>query len=159
MGMREWLVGIAIVAGIVVVVRLYMSFRKLKQDLAEGGDYDTKTIERIRRAPGSDPFKPLNVDFFFGLPDDEAVRAVNSALEADGFVVDVKATPDDPVFPYSLHAMKPMQLSVPDMKAYSRRFKILAEANRGRYDGWTAESERPPPKREPRKIGKRPNLF
>ena len=42
MGLREWLLGIAVVAGIVVVVRLYMSLRKLRQDLSDGGDYDTR---------------------------------------------------------------------------------------------------------------------
>ena len=159
MGMREWLVGMAVVAGIVVVVRLYMSLKKLRQDLAEGGDYDTRTIERIRRAPGADPFKPLNVDFFFGLPDEQASQAVNSVLEKEGFVVDIRVVTEDPVYPVSLHATKAMQLAVPIMKDYSRRFKALADANRGRYDGWTAESERAPPKIEPRRIGKRPKLF
>ena len=158
MGLREWLLGVAVVAGVVVVVRVYMSLKKLREDLAAGGDYDTRTVERIRRAPGADPFKPLNVDFFFGLPDEDATRAVNAALETEGFAVDIKATPDDPVFPFSLHGIKAMQLAVPVMKDYSRRFKLLAEANRGRYDGWTAESERAPPKREPRRIGKRPNF-
>jgi hypothetical protein len=159
MGLREWLLGLAVVAAIVVVVRVYMSLRKLKQDLAEGGDYDTRTIERIRRSPGADPFKPLNIDFFFGLPDEEASRIVNAELEKDGFAVDIRVMTEDPVYPVSLHATKSMQLAVPVMKDYSRRFKLLAEQNRGRYDGWTAESERVPPKIEPRRVGKRPNLF
>ena len=157
--MRDWLIAFAIIAGVVIAARIYMSVRKLRRELAERQDWDTKVIERLRRAPGADPFKAVEVDFFFGLPDEVASQAVNAVLEQEGFVVDIKAVPEDKEFPYSLHARKGLRLSVPEMKGYSRRFTVLAEQNRGRYDGWMAESERVPVKREPRRIGRRPRLF
>lgn len=123
-------------AGIIIVVRLYTKVRDL-QSLKQK-DWDTRAIDRLRKQ-GSDPFKAHDVDFFFALPNEEACRAVNAKLEAEGYAVDVKAVPDSPDFAYSLHARKSIRLSVPDMQATSREFRALAEANGGRYDGWAAD--------------------
>ncbi len=74
--------------------------------------------------------------FFFALPSENACTAVNRALEAEGFSVDIKAVPDDKEFPFSLHARRNMRVHGPEMKEFSRRFNELAKANAGRYDGW-----------------------
>jgi len=132
----DWLVILLIAVAFGVLVRIYMKVRKLRNVPQE--DWDSKTIERLRRQ-GSDPFKPHDVDFFFGLPTEEATRAVNAQLEAEGYAVDVKATPDNTDFPYSLHARKTMRLSVPDMREIGRRFGELAAAQGGHYDGWAAD--------------------
>ena len=64
------------------------------------------------------------------------IDAALLALEAEGFRVDVKAVPDDKEFPFSLHATKNMRVHALEMKEYTRRFKLLATAHAGRYDGW-----------------------
>jgi hypothetical protein len=127
---------LVVLAAVVIVARLYFKVRALRNQKRD--DWDAKIIDRLRKQ-GSDPFKPHDVDFFFGLPDDEACRAVNAQLEADGFAVDVKAVPESPDAAFSLHARKSMRLSVPEMQELSRRFTALAEAHGGRYDGWAAD--------------------
>jgi hypothetical protein len=53
--------------------------------------------------------------------------------------VDVHAAPDNPAdHPFSLHATKSLRLSVPGMKELTIRFKELAMAHGGHYDGWSA---------------------
>jgi hypothetical protein len=123
-------------AGIVVLVRLYTKIRDL-QNLKQQ-DWDTRAIDRLRKQ-GSDPFQPHEVDFFFALPNENACRAVNAQLEAEGYAVDIKAVPENPDFAFSLHARKSMRLSVPDMQDISRRFTTLAASQGGRYDGWAAD--------------------
>ena len=123
-------------AGIIILIRLYTKVRDL-QSLKQK-DWDTRAIDRLRKQ-GSDPFKEHEVDFFFGLPSEEACRAVNAQLETEGYAVDSKAVPESPDFAFSLHARKSMRLSVPDMQATSRRFTALATSHGGRYDGWAAD--------------------
>jgi hypothetical protein len=122
-------------AGVVAVARIYTTLRKRWQEQSER--WDDKVIERLRAA-GSDPFKPHDVSFFFGLPSEDACRAVQGRLEAEGFKVDLKPVQAGSEQPYSLHAMKSLRLSVPDMRELSRRFDALAKEHGGRYDGWTA---------------------
>jgi regulator of RNase E activity RraB len=123
-------------AAVVIVARLYFKVRALRNQKRD--DWDAKIIDRLRKQ-GSDPFKPHDVDFFFGLPDDEACRKVNAQLESEGYAVDIKVVPDSSDAAFSLHARKSMRLSVPEMQELSRRFTALAEANGGRYDGWAAD--------------------
>ena len=59
-------------------------------------------------------------------------------LAAEGYEVDVKAVTESSDHPFSLHASKALRLAVPEMQEKSRRFKQLAEVQRGRYDGWAA---------------------
>jgi 5-formyltetrahydrofolate cyclo-ligase len=132
----NWLVILLIAVAFGVLVRIYMKVRTLRNAPQE--DWDSKTIERLRRQ-GSDPFKAHEVDFFFGLPNEEATRAVNAQLEAEGYAVDVKATPENTDYPYSLHARKSMRLSVPDMREIGRGFGELAQLHSGHYDGWAAD--------------------
>ena len=133
----QWLLLILLfVAALTIVVRFYQSLKKSKQDQAS--DWDTKLVSQIR-ARGSDPFQPHAVDFFFALPDEQACAAINQQLERDGFRVDIKAVPENPEYPFSLHAAKTMRVQVAEMREYSRRFGELAVANRGRYDGWGSD--------------------
>jgi len=131
----DWFILLVIAAGAVAAWRIWASVRKLREQRDDG--WDARAIERLR-AQGSDPFKPHDVDFFFGLPDESACQTVQRQLEAEGFKVDLKPVPDSSTHPFSLHATKSIRLSAPDMKDMSRRFTELATAHGGRYDGWTA---------------------
>ncbi|HTV50678.1 MAG TPA: ribonuclease E inhibitor RraB [Steroidobacteraceae bacterium] len=131
----SWLLLVFIVAGAVVLVRIFSSVRKMKG--APDSDWDAKQIEQLR-AQGSDPFQPHMVDFFFALPSESACEAIRRQLEFDGFSVDSRAVPDSTEQPFSLHASKSLRISVPDMRDLSRRFGQLASAQGGRYDGWAA---------------------
>jgi regulator of ribonuclease activity B len=131
----DWFVLLVCAAGAVAAWRIYVSIRKLREARDDG--WDARAIERLRKA-GSDPFKPHEVDFFFGLPTEAACANVQTALEADGFKVDLKPVKDGSTHPFSLHATKSIRLSAPDMKELSRRLTDLASAQGGRYDGWTA---------------------
>jgi len=131
----DWFVLLVIGAGAVAAWRIYVSIRKLRA--VQDDTWDTRAIERLRKQ-GSDPFKPHEVDFFFGLPTEAACANVQSALEADGFKVDLKPVKGGSTHPFSLHATKSIRLSAPDMKALSRRLTDLAVSQGGRYDGWTA---------------------
>src|SRR5687768_399711 len=106
----DWLTLVLIAVAFAVLVRIYVKVRKLRNVPRE--DWDSRAIDRLRKQ-GSDPFKAHEVDFFLGLPSDEATRALNAQLEADGYAVDVKAVPENTDYPYSLHARKSMRLSVP----------------------------------------------
>src|SRR5262245_29879604 len=131
----DWFVIFVIAAGAVAAGRIYVSVRKLRQEKEDS--WDARAIERLR-AQGSDPFKPHEVDFFFGLPSEEACQKVRETLEAEGFAVDLKPVKDNATHPFSLHATKHIRLSASDMSETSRRFSRLAEAHDGRYDGWNA---------------------
>ena len=131
----DWFVLLVMGAGAIAAWRIYVIIRKLRE---QGDDsWDAREVERLRKA-GSDPFKPHDVDFFFGLPTEAACANVQSALEADGFKVDLKPVKDGSTHPFSLHATKSIRLSAPDMKVISRKLTELATAQGGRYDGWTA---------------------
>jgi hypothetical protein len=131
----DWFVVLVLAAGAVAVGRIYIVLKN--QWKAQEDDWDARAIERLRKQ-GSDPFKPHDVDFFFGLPDEEACRKVRETLEAEGYKVDLKPAKDSVTNPFSLHATKSIRLSAPDMKELSRHFNQLAAAHGGRYDGWTA---------------------
>jgi hypothetical protein len=131
----KWLIVVLIVAAAAVLMRIYIGARKLRAPADH--DWDAKQIEQLR-AQGSDPFQPHTVDFFFALPSDGACDALRRQLEFDGFSVDSRSVSDPVDHPYSLHASKELRLSVPGMRDLSRRFGELAQAQGGRYDGWTA---------------------
>lgn len=122
-------------AGVFALVRIYQRFRKLWQE--QDSDWDTKVITKLR-AQGTDVFKPHEVSFFLALPDEATGRRLEQRLTGEGFTVDLKSVPENPTHPYSLHAMKALRLSIPDMREHSRRFTEMANAVGGRYDGWTA---------------------
>jgi hypothetical protein len=131
-----WFVYVLIAAAIFAIGRIGYNIRKVRASEDED-DWDSRNIARLRKM-GSDPFQAHVVDFFLALPSEAACRAVGSQLEAQGYEVSSKPVPQSVDHPFSLHAMKSLQLSVPDMRERSRLMKQLAKANGGRYDGWTA---------------------
>jgi Regulator of ribonuclease activity B len=118
-----------------ILWRLFVIIRRIRS-AQDADDWDTKLVRQLR-ARGMDPFQEHPVDFFMGLPDEQACTAVNRELEKEGFRVDVKAVPESGDFPFSLHASKAIRVNVEEMREHSRRFATLAVANRGRYDGWS----------------------
>jgi hypothetical protein len=130
-----WLLIVFIIAGGAILLRIYFKLRKL--NASQDDDWDAKQIALLR-SRGSDPFQSHEVDFFFGMPDSGSCEAVRKQLELEGFAVDTKPVPDAVDQVFSLHARKSMRLSVPDMQDMGRRFRELAGAHGGRYDGWTA---------------------
>lgn len=135
----NWILIALVGAGIAAVVRIYFGLQRLRGDRAD--DWDAKMVERVR-SQGVDPFKPHEVDFFFALPDTSACDALRTLLQAEEFSVDIKPVADSSQHPFSLHASKALRLAVPDMQEKSRRFKELAAAHGGRYDGWAAGATR-----------------
>jgi hypothetical protein len=130
-----WVIVCFVVAAAIIVARIYFKLRKIQGSKQES--WDAKIIEQLR-SKGYAPFNEYKVDFFVALPDEAAVQAVRSRLEADGFAVDAKPMAEKTDLPFSLHASKSMRLIVPDMQDLSQRFTVLAEEFGGRYDGWTA---------------------
>ena|SRR5450631_1622938 len=135
----NWILIALVGAGIAALVRIYFSLQRLRADRPD--DWDAKMVERVR-SQGIDPFKPIDVDFFFALPDAAACDAVQTLLQAEDFQIDIKPVADSSTHPFSLHASKALRLAVPDMQQNSRRFKELAAAHGGRYDGWAAGAPR-----------------
>jgi regulator of RNase E activity RraB len=132
----NWVLTLLFVAGAALLGRIYYGLRQMKQRAEK--DWDARLIERLRKS-GSDPFQPHDVDFFMAMPSQAAGHAVAAILEAEGYRVDVKEAPDNPGdHPFSLHATKSMRLSVPGMRELTKRFRELAKANGGHYDGWSA---------------------
>jgi hypothetical protein len=131
--MRWFLLAFVVFAVVAVIYRFYSTMKRGRE--VHGADWDTKLITELRKR-GQDPFQPHDVNFFFALPDDVSCTNVNRQLEAEGFRVDVKAVPENTEFPFSVSATKNMRIHAPEMKELSRRFRTLALANKGRYDGW-----------------------
>jgi hypothetical protein len=131
--MMQWLLlALVVFAGAAVIFRFYSTMKKGRE--VHGDNWDTKLVTELRKR-GQDPFQPHDVNFFFALPDEPACTAINRQLESEGFTVDVKAVPGNE-FPFSLSATRNMRVDAPEMKAHSRRFRELAKAHNGRYDGW-----------------------
>jgi hypothetical protein len=131
--MMQWLLlALVVFAGVAVIFRFYSTMKKGRE--VHGDNWDTKLVTELRKR-GQDPFQPHDVNFFFALPDEPACTAINQQLESEGFTVDVKAVPGNE-FPFSLSATRNMRVDAPEMKAHSRRFRELAKAHNGRYDGW-----------------------
>ncbi len=131
-----WLLILFIVIAVALLAHIYFKLRKVRTDSLRD-DWDAQQISQLRSL-GSDPFQPHPVDFFFGMPTEAACQALGRQLELEGFSVDVKPVPDAVDQPFSLHAVRSMRLSVPDMQALTRRFGELAAVHGGRYDGWNA---------------------
>jgi hypothetical protein len=131
-----WILALLVVVGAGLLWRIYSDVRKGKEKKVK--DWDEALIERLRKS-GSDPFQPHDVDFFMAMPSEAAGQAAAAILQAEGYRVDLHAAPDNPAdHPFSLHATKALRLSVPGMKELTVRFKELAKAHGGHYDGWSA---------------------
>ncbi|MCB1624976.1 MAG: ribonuclease E inhibitor RraB [Pseudomonadales bacterium] len=124
-----------LLAAMAAIGRIIWSLRKIGQ--ARNDSWDEKVIDQLRKG-GSDPFQPHDVDFFFAMPDEPTARKVAGILDGEGFRTDVEHKDEIPSQPYSVHALRSMRLSAPDMKSMSRRFTQLAAEVGGTYDGWIA---------------------
>ena len=129
----------AAVAGWRVVARV----RALRAQQRE--DWDERLVKHLR-SQGGDPFSPHEIDFFFDLPDEAACQRLLTTLEPEGFTIDFRPMNPDIGKDYTLHARKSLRISVPDMQAFSRRFKTLALEMGGNYDGWAAPGITRPPR-------------
>ena len=127
-----WLLGLA---ALVAALRVYFTVRKLR--LQQENDWDERLVKNLR-AQGGDPFKPYEVDFFFDLPDQSGCEQVAALLKTRDYSVDFH--PVDPTRGngFTLHGLKSMRVSVPDMQALTRELSALAVHHGGRYDGWAA---------------------
>jgi len=124
-----------VLAASVAVVRVYMTVRRLSAQRKE--DWDERLVKNLR-AQGGDPFSPYEIDFFFDLPDQAACERLASLLRAREFAVDYRQVDPEVGDRFTLHALKALRLSVPDMQALTREFKELAVQHSGRSDGWAA---------------------
>jgi regulator of RNase E activity RraB len=120
-------------AAVVAVLRIYFTVRKLRAQQAD--DWDEKLVKNLR-AQGGDPFSPYEVDFFFDLPDEDACEKVGALLRTRDYAIDYRRVDPDRGDRYTLHALKSVRVSVPDMQALTRELSALAVHHGGRYDGW-----------------------
>jgi regulator of RNase E activity RraB len=120
-------------AAVVAVLRIYFTVRKLRAQQAD--DWDEKLVKNLR-AQGGDPFSPYQVDFFFDLPDEAACEKVAALLRTRDYAIDFRRVEPDRGDRYTLHALKSVRVSVPDMQALTRELSALAVHHGGRYDGW-----------------------
>jgi hypothetical protein len=125
-----------VLAAIVAAYRVYLTVKAMRRRGGGGADdWDERLVKNLR-AQGGDPFANHVVDFFFDLPTEPACEQVATTLRGQGFEVDYKA--QDPALgtSFSLHAVKSVRISVPDMQGHTQAFKALATQHAGRYDGW-----------------------
>lgn len=133
----QWITWLLVLAALLAVVRVYFIVRRLSRNKTE--DWDERLVKNLR-TQGGDPFSASAVDFFFDLPDQGACQQVASVLGARGFSVDFRRDDPERSDRYTLHALKSMRISVPDMQATRREFTALAVQHGGRYDGWATAS-------------------
>ena len=131
----SWLYIFLVLGAALAIGRIWFSVKKLRQQ--PNDDWDARLIERLRRS-GADPFRPREIDFFLALPSEAAAQAVAQHLDAEGFRVDVRAVSESTDHPFSVHAIRSMQLNLDGIRAVSAHMREVATAQGGRYDGWTA---------------------
>ena len=124
-----------VLAGLVAVVRVYLTVRRLTA--RRGQDWDERLVKNLR-AQGGELFRPQEVDFFFDLPDQAACERLDALLVAREFAVDFRRVDAAVGDRYTLHARKAIRVSVSEMQELTREFRELATQQRGRYDGWAA---------------------
>lgn len=132
-----WMILVGIAAAALAVLRVVTGVRRMRKSQAE--DWDERQVKKLR-AQGGDPFRPYDVDFFFGVPDAAACERLKGVLEGEGCAVDYRAVPPDTGTGFSLHARKQMRLSVTEMQEHSARYRALAVEHGGIYDGWNASA-------------------
>ena len=131
----QWVVWLLVFAGIVAVLRVYLTVRRLSQ--RRGQDWDERLVKNLR-AQGGELFRPHEVDFFFDLPDQGACERLGALLGAREFAVDFHRVDQEVGDRYTLHARKAIRISVSEMQEQTREFRELAAQHQGRYDGWAA---------------------
>jgi hypothetical protein len=132
----NWMYFFAVLGGLLAGFRIWQNLQKLRRQ--KNDSWDERLIDQLRKR-GSDPFKPHDVDFFLAFPNQQAAEDLAKQLRMEGFDADVVDEPESGELRWSLHLHKSMQLTVPDMKALSRRLTDAATERQGRYDGWSAK--------------------
>ena len=127
----NWVMALLVGLAAMSLIRIVMQWRRAARPRDE--DWDARFIAQLRKA-GVSPFDAHPVDFFFDLPDEAACRDLAAVLEPEGYGVDFRAEADTQR--YSLHASVTLRLIVDEMAARTRRFRELADARGGSYDGW-----------------------
>jgi hypothetical protein len=134
-----WAFLVLIAAALLAAVRIIIGLRRNRGQVQD--DWDARLVQNLRAA-GGNAFTPYEVDFFFNLPDEAACAALGGTLEPEGFVIDTRVMGGEGASGYSLHARKPVRVSVTEMQDYSKRFRLLAEQHGGHYDGWMTDPAR-----------------
>jgi len=136
----SWIYLILIAAALVAVVRVLMTILRVRKQAAHN-DWDSQLVKNLRAA-GGNAFTAYEVDFFFTLPNEAACGSLRGALEPEGFAIDARVSTGEAASGYSVHARKPLRVSVSEMQGYSQRFRALAEQFGGYYDGWMTDPSR-----------------
>ena len=136
----DWFVLFLVAGAGIAVWRIVHQVRRASQ--VREDDWDSKLIERLRRS-GADPFRPVEVDFFVAVPSRDKADQVAERLRAEGFSTDVRELADSADQPWSVHAMRSMQLNVNGIREVSTRLRVLAAEAGGRYDGWAPGPGKP----------------
>ena len=132
-----WVVYALLGAGaFLALLRIYVIVRRAQQ--GRGDDWDAQLVRNFR-AQGGQGFQPVDIDFFFGVPDEARCEPLAVQLRADGCDVDYKPASSEGATGYSLHARKSLRVSVDTMQEHSRRYRRLAAQHDASYDGWAAE--------------------
>ena len=132
-----WVVYALLGAGaFLALLRIYMIVRRTQR--SRGDDWDAQLVRNFR-AQGGQGFQPVDIDFFFGVPDESHCEPLAVALRADGCEVDYKPATSEGASGFSLHARKSLRVSVDSMQEHSRRYRHLASQHAATYDGWAAE--------------------
>ena len=121
--------------GLLALARIVVNVRKYRKPRDDG--WDARQIAQIRNS-GVNPFEPQDVDFFLAFPSEAVAQPVADTLRGEGFTVQLRAVSDSVSHPVVLDVRQRMQLALPQVQALSTRFREIAAANEGRYDGWSA---------------------
>ena len=136
----DWFVLFLVAGAGIAIWRIAYQLRRASQQRED--DWDTKLIERLRRS-GVDPFSPVEVDFFVALPSRAKAEEVAGRLRTEGFKTDVREMTDGGEHPWSVYAMRSMQLNATGVREISTRMRALAAEAGGRYDGWAPGPGKP----------------
>lgn len=136
----DWFVLFLVAGAGIAVWRIVHQVRRASQQRED--DWDAKLIERLRRS-GVDPFSSVEVDFFVALPTRDTAESVAARLRTEGFTTDVRELPDSVDQPWSVYAMRSMQLNANGVREVSNRMRALAAEAGGRYDGWAPGPGKP----------------
>jgi Regulator of ribonuclease activity B len=137
--MSWWIFLLLVAAALLAAVRIYVGVRRSRGSAHD--DWDERLVQNLRAA-GGNAFTPYEVDFFFNLPDEPSCTTLRAVLEPEGFAIDTRVMGGEGASGFSLHARKPVRVSVTEMQDYSKRFRALAEQHGGHYDGWMTDPGR-----------------
>jgi hypothetical protein len=126
-------------AALLAAVRIYIGVRRSR--VSTHDDWDERLVQNLRAA-GGNAFTPYDIDFFFNLPDEASCATLRAVLEPEGFAIDTRVMGGEGASGFSMHARKPVRVSVTEMQDYSKRFRALAEQHGGHYDGWMTDPGR-----------------